>query len=67
MSDFVIVGDTENYKECLICTCGTKEHAEEVLKRITENPTETDRKQTKGHTNLRVKEVADEDCWWRWA
>jgi hypothetical protein len=67
MSDFVIVGDTERNKGCLICTCGTKANAEKVLKRITENPTEMDIKQTKGHTNLRIEEVADEDCWWkRW-
>ena len=65
MSDFIIVGDTEKYKECLVYVCFTKENAENILKRMLNNPTESDNVLMKRHTNLRVKEVPDESCWWR--
>lgn len=65
MKEYIIVGDTKDYEGCLIYVCGrNKEHAEDVLKRVIESPSESDRKATKGHSNLRLKEVVSEDCWW---
>lgn len=66
MNEYVIIGDTENYKDCLVCLCGTSfEHANKVLDKMLNNPTENDKKIMAGHTNLRVKEVSVDDCWWR--
>lgn len=65
MNEYIIVGDTQNYTDCLVYVCGTnKDHAEKVLRRIKENPTDNDKAVIKGHINLRVKEVAAKDCWW---
>ena len=65
MNEYIIVGDTENYKDCLIVVCGAnEEHAETVLKRITENPTNNDKLLIRGHTNIRIEEVTPENCWW---
>lgn len=68
MSDFeyIIVGDTEKYKECLVYICGVSEgRAKEVLDRIKSNPTENDKAITNSHVNLRIKEVEAKSCWWR--
>lgn len=66
MSDYVIVGDTKNYKGCLVCVCGTSyEFAKQTLYRMTNSPTESDKRLMQGHSNLSVEEVPDEDCWWR--
>ena len=65
MSEYIIIGDTKKYRDCLISTCGTSlEHAQEVLNRMLNNPTENDKKLMIGHTNLRIEKVAEEDCWW---
>lgn len=62
---YVIAGDTENYKGCLVYACGESyEHAENVLRRMLSNPTENDKIMMQGHINLRVEEVPEEDCWW---
>ena len=63
--EYIIVGDTEKYGECLVYVCGTKENAENVLEKILTNPTENDLRVMQGHTNLRVKEVKEDSCWWR--
>ncbi len=63
--EYIIVGDTERYDECLIYTgFKTRESAEQVVQRMLNDPTENDKSIAKGHTNLRVKEVKLEDCWW---
>jgi hypothetical protein len=63
--EYIIVGDTKDYKECLIYPVGKKyEDALGVLERMLTNPTENDRAVSKGHTNLRIKQVEDKDCWW---
>lgn len=64
-SDFIIIGDTKEFKDCLVYVCSTKELAEENLYRILNNPNENDKKIMKGHTNFRIKEVPYKDCWWR--
>ena len=66
MSEYVIVGDTDQYKGCLVCVCGVdKIHAYTVLDRMLVNPNENDKHITKGMTNLRVEEVEKEEAWWR--
>lgn len=64
-SDFIIIGDTKEFKDCLVYVCSTKELAEENLYRILNNPNENDKKIMKGHTNFRIKEAPYKDCWWR--
>ena len=65
MNEYIIVGDTENYKDCLIVVCGAdKELAETVLKRMKENPTNTEKLLIRGHTNIRIEEITPEYCWW---
>lgn len=65
-SDFIIIGDTEKYEGCLVCVAGdTQEKAEKELERMKNNPTEKDKRLIEGHTNLRIKEVPAENCWWR--
>ena len=65
MNEYVIVGDTKEFKECLIYVCGTsRDWAEKLLDRMLNNPTENDLRAMKDHTNLKVEEVPPEDCWW---
>ena len=65
-SDFIIVGDTEYFKECLVFVAGkTYDEAEKCLKRMLENPTENDKRLMKGHSNFRIQEVEAAECWWR--
>ncbi|MBQ2176838.1 MAG: hypothetical protein II453_17910 [Alphaproteobacteria bacterium] len=65
MSEYVIVGDTKNYFGCLVMVCkGDRDFAEKVLQRMLSNPTQNDKRCMKGHTNLRIEEVEEKDCWW---
>jgi hypothetical protein len=34
------------------------------LYRMLNNPTDNDKRIIRGHTNLRIEEVSEEDCWW---
>ena len=65
MNEFVIVGDTDKFKDCLVCVCGTSDNANKILHRMLNNPTENDKKIMDEHRNLRIEEVPEEDCWWR--
>lgn len=61
----VIVGDTEEYKGCLVCVVGESlENAEQALDRMLNNPNANDKKLIKDHTNLRIAAVDKVDCWW---
>ncbi len=63
--EYIIVGDTKEFNDCLVFTCGTSyEHAEEILDRILNNPTENEKRVMKGHKNLRIETVSDDECWW---
>ena len=64
MSEYIIVGDTDEFKDCLIYTCGTKKRAEEVLERMMNNPDEEDNRMIQKHHNIRIEEVPDNECWW---
>ena len=62
---YIIAGDTEQYKGCLILSCGSdKEQAEATLERMLSDPTENDKKLMEGHTNIRIEETDKKDCWW---
>lgn len=64
MNDYVIAGDTKEYKDCLVCVCGTLENAKSALHRMLNNPNENDKKLMQGLSNFRIEEVPEEDCWW---
>lgn len=64
MAYYTIIGDKKNHKDCLIYTCGTLENAKKTLDQILNNPTKNDLYMTKGHTNIRISEEKEEDCWW---
>lgn len=65
MSEYIIVGDTDKYEECLVYTCGkNKENAEKALNKLLHNPDATDEHFRKDHRNFRILEVSDESCWW---
>lgn len=63
--NYVIVGDTDRYIDCLVCVAGnTYEDAEHVLDRMLNNPTENDKRLMVGHTNFRIEFVENRNCWW---
>ena len=62
--DYVIIGDTVQYKDCLIYTCGTFDNAVRVLSRMLEDPTDGDKRVMQTHYNIRIKMVPERDCWW---
>lgn len=62
---YIIVGDTEQYKGCLVMSCGSyKENAERTLERLLSDPDEHDKIMIEGYSNLRVQEAEQKDCWW---
>lgn len=63
--DYVIVGDTERYEDCLVRVCFTLENVTKILDRMLNSPTDNDKKLMRGHSNLRIEEVPAKDCWWR--
>lgn len=63
--EHIIIGDTLEYKDCLVYVIkGDRDRAEEVLKRMLNNPTAQDSKILATHTNLRVEAVKPENAWW---
>ena len=67
MNEYVIVGDTENYKGCLVCLCGSSlKRAEDTLQRMLNNPNQNDKHLIDKHTNLRIEEVDSAYCWWHY-
>ena len=63
MVEYIIIGDTEKFKDCLVYTCGkSKENAEKVLAEVLANP-KADETLAR-HTNFRIKEVESEKMWW---
>ena len=62
---YIIVGDTEKHKGCLIYpVCGDRGQAEEVLNRVLTNPTANDLRLIDGMTNIRIDTAEDKECWW---
>ncbi len=56
MTEYIIVGDTKSFKDCLIKVCkGSRAFAEKTLERMLYAPTENDLLLMKGHKNLRIR------------
>ena len=65
MGDYVIIGDTKDYKDCLVYVCGTLKCATETLHQMLNNPDDNDKRIMQDHSNFRIIEVPEKDCWWR--
>lgn len=64
-TEYIIVGDTEKFNDCLVCTCGeSKERANKILNRMLTNLNENEKRLIEGHRNLRIKEIPKSECWW---
>lgn len=59
--DYIIVGDTKNFTDCLVCVAGTYENANKILRDMLCKPT----KRIEKYTNFRIKFVEEKDCWWK--
>lgn len=65
-TEYFIVGDTNEFEDCLACVCGNNlKRAEDTLYRFLNNPTKDDSKLINGYKNLRIKEDKSENCWWK--
>lgn len=65
MCKYVIVGDTDIYKNCLIKVCGSSHsNAAKQLEDMLNNPTENDVRLMEGHYNFRISQVPIDKCWW---
>lgn len=64
--DWIIIGDTDKHKDCLVCVCAADEEgSRKILERMINNPTKEDKILTSEYTNLRLKYREYEDCWWK--
>lgn len=66
MKEWIIVGDTEDYKGCLIkIGRGCKrEQMEKELERMKTKPNKNDLALIRDCTNLRLVETEEKDQWW---
>ena len=62
MRNYIIVGDTAEFTDCLITVCYSEENARETLGRMLTNPNDNDRRSMEGVTNLRIE--VSEGGWW---
>lgn len=63
--EFIVAGDTAEYKGCLVFTCGKSlEHAKKVLQESLEGTDPSTARTCKRFTNLRLKRVKSADAWW---
>lgn len=59
MTEYIIVGDTAEYKECLVYVGGrTMEQAKEMLEKAKQDAHFAD------HSNFQIKETESKDNWW---
>lgn len=64
-TEYIIVGDTDEFKECLVTLAGfSREHAEKKLAQMLSSPNENDKALIGDCYNLRIKEVESENAWW---
>ena len=64
-SEYIIKGDVDGLGGGLVYVCGSSlDTAQRSLERMLNNPNENDKKLIARHTNLRIKEVPKEECWW---
>ena len=65
MDEYIIQGLHSEYGWCLVYTCGIDlDHANTVLDKMLNNPTDNDKHLMKDMTEFRVKKVKGKDCWW---
>ena len=65
MKEYIIVGDTASFKDCLITVCkGNRAFAEKTLERMLYKPTANDLLLMKGYKNLRIEETEEKEQWW---
>lgn len=65
MTEYVIVGDTERFKDCLVTVVkGDMQRAEERLEQMLTAPTPNDKILIGNCKNLRIKESEPEKAWW---
>lgn len=63
--EYIIIGDTDKYKDCLVCVAGiTYKEAEETLNRMLNAPTENDKRLMDGCKNFRIEFAEEKYCWW---
>ncbi len=64
-TEFIIIGDTDEYKDCLVTLAGrTRETAEKKLAQMLEHPDKYDKAIMGDCYNLRIKEIESEGAWW---
>ena len=62
---YIIVGDTEKFKDCLVHICHTsKDEALKLLHRFITAPTEEDKRNIGQCFNLRLESTDGVSCWW---
>ena len=65
MTEYVIVGDTERFNDCLVTVVkGDMQRAEEKLEQMLTAPTPNDKILIGNCKNLRIKESKSEKAWW---
>ena len=65
MVEYIIVGDTERFNDCLVTVVkGDMQRAEERLEQMLTAPTPNDKILIGNCKNLRIKESAPEKAWW---
>lgn len=63
--EFIIVGDTERFNDCLITPCGKKlDRAKEVLQKCIDQSDENLVRLCRGHSNFRIERIKSADAWW---
>lgn len=61
MKEYIIVGNTTQYQNCLIAVCGvSKAYANDCLKQYQINP------EYKDYTNIHIEETDINDSWWKY-
>jgi hypothetical protein len=59
MTEYIIVGDTARYKECLVYIGGrTMEQAQKMLEQAKQD------EHFKNHTNFQIKTTESKENWW---
>lgn len=65
MVEYIIVGDTERFKDCLVTVVkGDMQRAEERLEQMLTAPTPNDKILIGDCKNLRIKESKPKEAWW---
>lgn len=59
MKEYIVIGDYENHKGCLIYTCGVnRERAQRAFETAKLLP------EYENYTNIRIEEIESKGAWW---